>query len=331
MATKDQLIGFYEMMYRIMYWEQYLLVMIDEGHVSGIPHMGRGQEAVPTGACAALREDDYIMYAHRGCGYQIAKGLGLSKIYGDFLANMEGTCTGLGAGIVHIAWPDLGIMGQSGTLGEGLPIAGGLAMAAKYAGTDQVCIAFFGDGTSNRGVFQESLNASSIWKLPVIWLCENNLYGISGDIRSMSATGNIVDRAPAYNMPGVLVDGMDPEAVYDAVAAAVERARRGEGPTLIEAATYRYSGHYYGEPGLYRTQEEVEEWLKKDPIPNLAARLVAEGHATEADLAAIRTRVEQEVKDAAQKALKAPMPPEGRMFEHVYAPEAVTQAGERSA
>jgi acetoin:2,6-dichlorophenolindophenol oxidoreductase subunit alpha len=330
-ATKEQAIGFYEMMYRIMYWEQHLLRMIDEGYVSGIPHLGRGQEAVPTGACAALRKDDYIMYAHRGVGYEIAKGLSLVKIYGDFLANTAGTCTGLGAGIVHIAWPELGIMGQSGTLGEGLPIAAGLAWAAQYAGTDQVCVAFFGDGTSNRGVFQESLNASSIWNLPVVWLCENNFYGVSGDIRELSATGNVVDRAPAYNMPGVRVDGMDPVAVYEVVDEAVKRARRGEGPTLIEAATYRYSGHYYGEPGLYRSQEEVDEWLKKDPIPTFAKRLVEEGIATEAELAAVRERVEQEVKEAANTAIAAPKPPDERMFEGVYAPDPMTaQAGERS-
>jgi len=319
MATKDQLKDFYEMMLRIMLWEQRLLRMIDEGQVSGFYHAGRGQEAIPTGACATLRKDDYIMYAHRGCGYMIAKGLGLSKLYGDFLANMEGTTRGLGAGIVHIAWPDLGIMGQSGTIGGSFPISAGLGLSAKYRGTDQVCVTFFGDGTAGRGLFHEGLNASAIWKLPIIWLCENNLYGISTDIRQMSATGNIVDRAPAYNMPGVQIDGNNPEAVYDAVSEAVARARRGEGPTLIEALTYRHRGHFEGDPCTYRPKEEVDEWKAKDPIPALAKRLLDEGIATEADLAAIRSKVEAEIEDAVKVALAAPFPPDSRMFEDIYA------------
>jgi TPP-dependent pyruvate/acetoin dehydrogenase alpha subunit len=319
MATKERLIGFYEQMTRIMLWEQKLLRMIEEGKVSGFYHTGRGQEAVPVGACAALRPDDYIMYAHRGCGYMIAKGLPLSRLFGDFLANVEGTTRGLGAGIVHIAWPQLGILGQSGTLGGCFPIATGAALSATYRGTDQVCVCFFGDGTSNRGTFHEAANAAALWKLPVVWLCENNFYAVSVHVRDSTSVENIADRAAAYGIPGRIVDGMDVVAVYEAVSEAVERARRGRGPSLIEAKTYRFRGHFEGDPDSYRGRDEVDEWKKRDPIPALAKRLVAEGLATEPDLDTIRARVQREVDEAAEEALRAPMPSPDRIFQYVYA------------
>jgi TPP-dependent pyruvate/acetoin dehydrogenase alpha subunit len=319
MATKEQLVGFYEQMTRIMLWEQKLLRLIEEGKVSGFYHTGRGQEAVPVGACATLRPDDYIMYAHRGCGYMIAKGLPLSKLFGDFLANVDGTTRGLGAGIVHIAWPELGILGQSGTLGGCFPIATGAALSATYRGTDQVCVCFFGDGTSNRGTFHEAANAAALWKLPVVWLCENNFYAVSVHARDSTSVENIADRAAAYGIPGRIVDGMDVVAVYEAVSEAVERARRGQGPSLIEAKTYRFRGHFEGDPDSYRSRDEVDEWKKRDPIPALGKRLVAQGLATEPDLDTIRARVQQEVDEAAEEALRAPMPSPDRLFQYVYA------------
>ena len=319
MVDKEKLVSFYEMMLRIMVWEQGLLRLIDENKVSGFYHPGRGQEAVPTGACAALRDDDYIMYSHRGCGYMIAKGLSMVKMYGDFIANEAGTTKGLGAGIVHIACPELGILGQSGTLGGCFPIAVGAALSAQYRGTDQVCLCFFGEGTANRGTFHESLNAASIWKVPVIWLCENNLYGMSTHIDRSTATRDIVSRAAAYDIPGIIVDGMNPVAVYEAVATAVDRARQGGGPTLIEAKTYRFRGHFEGDPCTYRSTEELECWKKRDPIQTLASQLVADGILNESDLAAIRSKIKKEVDDAAEEALKAPFPPENRLFEYVYA------------
>jgi TPP-dependent pyruvate/acetoin dehydrogenase alpha subunit len=319
MVSNEQLKGFYEQLLRILLWEQKLLWLIDEGKVSGFYHSGRGQEAIPVGACAALRDDDYIMYAHRGCGYMIAKGLPLSKLFGDFLANTEGTTKGLGAGIVHIAWPQKGILGQSGTLGGAFPIATGAALSAKYRGTDQVCVCFFGDGTANRGTFHEAANAASVWKLPVVWLCENNQYAVSVPVWESTSVKNIADRASAYGMPGVIVDGMDAVAVYEAVSEAVARARRGEGPTLIEAKTYRFRGHFEGDPETYRDKDEVERWKQRDPITMLAKRLTDEGKATQADLEAIRAKVQREVDEAVEVALRAPMPPRERLFEYVYA------------
>jgi pyruvate dehydrogenase E1 component alpha subunit len=319
MITKAQLVGFYEQMLRIMLWEQKLLWLLDEGKVSGFYHAGRGQEAVNVGGCAPLRPDDYIMYGHRGCGHMIAKGLSLKQIYGDFMGNMAGTTKGLGAGIVHIAWPELGILGQSGTVGGCFPIAAGAAFSAKYRGTDQVCVCFFGDGTSNRGTFHEAANAASIWKLPVVWLCENNGYAISMSVERSTAVKNIADRAAGYGMPGVVVDGMDVVAVYEAVAQAVDRARRGEGPTLIEAKCYRFRGHFEGDPQPYRSAEELELWKKRDPIESLASKLISKKIKSKDELEAIRSRILKEVEAAADEAAKAPGPTRERLFEGIYA------------
>ena len=250
----------------------------------------------------------------------VARGMPMSKLFGDFLANTEGSTRGLGAGIVHIAWPQLGILGQSGTLGGCFPIAAGAALSAKYRGTDQVCLCFFGDGTANRGTFHEAANAASVWKLPVIWLCENNQWAVSVSVREATAVKQIADRAGAYGMPGEVVDGQDVVAVYEAVSRAVERARRGEGPSLIEAMTYRFRGHYEGDPDTYRDREEVERWRKeRDPILLLANRLRSEGLASEQDLEQIRARVQREVDEAAEEALGAPMPERERIFEFVTA------------
>jgi len=319
MASNEVKLGIYEMMNRMNIWEQRLLLMMEQGLVSGFYHSGRGQEGVQAAAVATLRPDDYLMYAHRGCGYMIAKGLSMAKLYGDFLANLEGTTRGLGAGIVHIAWPELGILGQSGSIGGCFPIAGGAAFSAKYRGTDQVCLCFFGDGTSSRGTFHESLNVASVQKLPVVWLCENNGWAISTPASRTISVENIADRACAYNMPGVIVDGMDAVAVYDAVEEAVARARKGEGPTLIEAKCVRLRGHFEGDAQGYRDPEDVQACTAKDPIPALAARLIAEGIATQADFEAIRAKLLKEVDEAAEVALKAPKPPDSRILDDVYA------------
>lgn len=305
----------YEQMLRAMLWEQKLLRLIDEGKVSGFFHAGRGQEAVPVGAIAALRDDDYLLYAHRGCGYMIAKGLPMSKLFGDFLANTEGTTRGLGAGIVHIAWPDLGILGQSGTLGGAFPIAAGAGLSAKYRGTDQVVMCFFGEATQNRGTFHEALNVIALWKLPVILVCENNQWAVSVSAAESTSVEDVADRAKGYGIPGQVVDGMNVVAVNDAAREAVERARRGEGPTLIEAKTYRFRGHYEGDPASYREKQDLEKWQKRDPILTLAKELSDQS----VDVEEIQARVQKEVDEALEKAEKAPMPGRERLYEGVYA------------
>ena len=309
----------YRHMLRVSLWEQRLLRFIEEGRTSGFYHAGRGQEATAVGAVAALRTDDYLLYDHRGMGHAIAKGVPIDKLFADFLGFAEGTTGGLGAGIVHIAWPEVGVLGQSGTLGGSFPIAAGAALSAQYRGTDQVALCFFGDGASNRGTFHESANAASVWKLPVIWLCENNGYAVSVPIAESLSVANVADRASAYGMPGEVVDGMDPDAVFAAVQRAVVRSRAGEGPSLIEAKTYRYRGHYEGDPMTYRTAEELAEWQVRDPLITYPLRLLEEGAVDQAWLDSTREAVTAEIEEAAQRALAGGPPAADRIYQHVYA------------
>jgi TPP-dependent pyruvate/acetoin dehydrogenase alpha subunit len=319
MITQEKQRELYREILRVSLWEQRLLRFIEEGKTSGFYHAGRGQEATAVGAVRALRDDDYLLYDHRGLGHAIAKGVPIDRLFGDFLGTVEGTTRGLGAGIVHIAWPELGVLGQSGTLGGSFPIAAGAAMSARYRGTDQVALCFFGEGASNRGTFHEAANAASLWKLPVIWLCENNGYAVSVPASESLSVPQVADRASAYGMPGVVVDGMDPVAVFEAVNTAVERARAGDGPTLIEAMTYRFRGHYEGDPQTYRSKEEVREWEAKDPLLTYPRRLVEQGIATTEWLEQVRVDVAAEVESAAQRALLGTKPHPSRIFEYVYA------------
>lgn len=319
MNREELKLKLYREMLRISKWEQKLLWFVDEGKVSGFYHAGRGQEAVAVGACAPLRGSDYIMYDHRGCGHVIAKGVPLAAIFGDFLATTAGTTGGLGAGIVHIAWPELGVLGQSGTLGGSFPIAAGAALSAKRRGTDQVCVCFFGDGTANRGTFLEAANVASLWKLPVIWICENNGYAVSVSVETSTAGGDFIRRAQAFDMYGAQVDGMDAVAVYDAVSQAVDRARSGEGPTFIEAMTYRFRGHYEGDPETYRERVEVDQWRERDPIVALRTAMLDEGSISEVDDLELQKEIDEEVELAAEAAASAPIPDRQRAFEGVYA------------
>jgi TPP-dependent pyruvate/acetoin dehydrogenase alpha subunit len=304
-------------MVRIQVWEQRLLRMMADGQVvPGFYHAGRGHEAIAAGACAALRADDFIMYDHRGCGQQIAKGLPLEQAFGDLLENTAGSTRGLGAGIIHMASPELGILGQSGTLGATFPIAAGAALSAKYRGTDQVCVSFFGDGTSNRGTFHEAANAAALWHLPVVFVCENNGWAISTSVVRSTAQGAIAPRAAGYGIPGHTVDGRDVWEVHQVVAEAVEAARAGGGPTLIEARVERLRGHFMGDPETYRDKLDAAE---HDPILRFAGVLTRDGLAAEADLEAVRRAAEAEVEDAAELALAAPLPAPERLHEGVYA------------
>ena len=311
------LLELYESMMTMKLWDQTALRLLQEGRVLAGYHSGRGQEAIPAGGVAPLRRDDYLMYAHRGFGYTIAKGMSLAAMFGDLMANTAGATGGLGAGIPHFADPELGILGQGGTLGSCFGIATGAAFSAKYRGTDQVVVCFFGDGTANRGAFHESVNAAAAWKLPVVWICENNGYAVSVPVADSTA-GRIVDRAAGYGMPGVRINGMDVTEVYRATCEAVDRARAGEGPTLIEAMCHRFRGHYEGDPQVYRTEEETERLLALDPITNLAARLVADAIAAEEELGELEVRVQDTIDRAVEEASSAPMPGPERLYEGLY-------------
>jgi pyruvate dehydrogenase E1 component alpha subunit len=314
------LLDLYENALRCASWEQRLLDMHAEGRISGFYHAGRGQEGAQVGAIAALGKQDYLLYAHRGCGYMVARGMPMEVLYGDFLGNVEGSTRGLGAGIVHIAWPQLGILGQSGTLGGSFTIAVGAALSARLRGTDQVTMCFFGDGTANRGTFHESANAAGVWKLPIVWFCENNGLAVSMPFKDASSVEHISDRGSAYGMPGVLVDGQDAVAVYEATQAAVDRARRGEGPTLIEAMTCRFRGHYEGDPQEYRDRDELERMKReRDPLDILRRRIEGEVADAAPKLKAIGAKVSAEVDAAAKKALAGTAPTAERIYQYVHA------------
>jgi acetoin:2,6-dichlorophenolindophenol oxidoreductase subunit alpha len=310
----------YKSMLRIVTWEQRLMQLMAEGHVSaGFYHPGRGHEGVAAGACAALRRDDYIMYDHRGCGHAIAKGVPLVAIFGDFLENVAGSTGGMGAGIVHIADPSVGVLGQSGTLGACFPIAAGAAFSSVYRGTDQVCVCFFGDGTGNRGPFHEAANVASLWKLPVIWICENNGWAISTSVARSTSIDDLTQRAAGYGMPGVQVDGSDVCAVFAAVREAVMRARSGEGPTFIEVKVERVRGHFMGDPESYREKLTSSETQKLDPVERAERELVGTGTLSPESIQTLKDDLRIEVDAAATEAMAAPKPTRDRIFEVLYA------------
>ncbi|HTO42356.1 MAG TPA: thiamine pyrophosphate-dependent dehydrogenase E1 component subunit alpha [Rhizomicrobium sp.] len=319
-TAQDKRLDFYEAMQRCALWEMRLLQMVEEGQVSGFYHSGRGQEGVQVGAVLALKPQDYLLYGHRGCGYQITRGVPLDAMFSDFLGHIEGPTRGLGAGTIHIASPELGILGQAGGVGGTYALAVGAALSARQRGTDQVALCMFGEGTANRGTFHEAANAAGVWKLPVVWLCENNGWAISASFRETTAAERIADRAIGYGMPGIVVDGQDPVAVNAAVSEAVERARNGGGPTLIEALTARLRGHYEGDAQRYRAKDEIETLKReRDPIVLLANVLLEEKLATQETLDGIQARVAQEVDAAAKRALQGTKPTRDRIFQYVYA------------
>jgi pyruvate dehydrogenase E1 component alpha subunit len=257
--------------------------------------------------CANLEKKDFIASTHRGHGHLISKGGNLNYMMAELFGRSTGYCKGKG-GSMHIADVDLGILGANGIVGAGMPIATGAAFACKYKGNDAVAVAFFGDGASDRATFHESLNMASIWKLPVIFMCENNGWAISNAQETHQNITDISDRASGYGIPGVSVDGYDVIAVYEAAHAAVERARRGDGPTLIECKTWRHRGHFEGDPGTYKDPKDQEEWLAKDPIPRLEKTLLKMKFATQAELDAIKAPPMMRLRQPSSLPKKVPSP-----------------------
>jgi acetoin:2,6-dichlorophenolindophenol oxidoreductase subunit alpha len=315
---KKILVGMYETMNRIRLFETKLQEFFAAGRIPGFVHLYIGEEAVATGACAGLTKVDTITSTHRGHGHLIAKGGDLKLMMAEIFGRKTGYCKGKG-GSMHIADFDLGILGANGIVGGGGPLALGAALTSKYNKTDAVTICFFGDGASNQGTTQEALNMASAWKLPLIFVNENNGYGIScPQCKSMAVT-DIADRAAAYDMPGVVVDGNDALAVFEAVTEAVKRARHGEGPSLVECKTYRWRGHFEGDACTYRCDEELKEWMEKDPIPRLEEKLLESGVLKKKDVEAIRAHIEQEIKEAVEFAEGSPLPSPSELLDDVYA------------
>ncbi|MDI6755280.1 MAG: thiamine pyrophosphate-dependent dehydrogenase E1 component subunit alpha [Thermodesulfobacteriota bacterium] len=300
--NNEFMIQLYRTMLMIRRFEEKALDLKARQIIPGLLHLYIGEEAVATGMCAALRRDDYISSTHRGHGHCIAKGGDISLMMAELLGREKGYCRGKG-GSMHIADIDLGILGANGVVAAGMPISGGAALSIKMRGKDQVVACFFGDGGSNQGAFHESLNMAALWKLPVIYVCENNQYAISVAQSRSCSIRDIYLRKDAYEIEGCMVDGNDVLAVYQAAKETVDRARRGEGPTLIECKTYRWRGHYEGEADrtyTYRTKQEIEEWIDRCPIKRFQKVLLDQGVVSQVGL----NQIEQEIQSDLQKAME---------------------------
>lgn len=308
-------------MWSIRRFEEAVEDLYGRGMMHGTMHLSIGQEAVPTGACLTLNKDDYITSTHRGHGHCIAKGADMERMMAELLAKESGYCRGRG-GSMHIADTETGNLGANGIVAGGIPIAAGAALSAQMRGTKQVAICFHGDGAMGEGAWHEGVVLAAMWQLPVVFLCENNHYGMSMAAEKAFNLEKLSDRAKGYGIPGVTVDGNDLQAVHDAVKEAVDRARSGGGPTFIEALTYRWRGHSKSDKNLYRTREEIDEWRMRDPIPAFEAKVLKAGTLTESDLESIRDEVRNELRSAVQRANAAPDATVEGLLSAVYASSA---------
>jgi pyruvate dehydrogenase E1 component alpha subunit len=302
--------------------EDIIKELFASGLISGSTHTCQGQEAVSVGIASVIRPSDLVIATYRGHGHALALGVEPLSVIAEILGRQAGTTGGVG-GSMHLSSREVGLMPTSAIIGAGMPIAAGVAWAAQLNGTDDVAISLFGDGASNIGAFHEALNIAAVWKLPVIFICENNLYGEYSRIDLTTAVENIADRASSYDMPGVIVDGQDIAAVIESVTVAVGRARGGNGPTLIEMKTYRYAGHSRSDPATYRPPGELDAWLERDPIRLHAEMLIASGAATQESLDAMATEVALSIEQAVEGAKQSPEAEISDMFAHVTAGEKV--------
>lgn len=314
---KERLVAMYRTMVRIRAFEERVSKEFAVGNIPGHAHLYTGEEAVATGACANLRPDDYVVSTHRGHGHLIAKGGKTDRMMSEIFGKQTGYCKGKG-GTMHIADTDIGMLGANGIVGAGITIAGGAALSAQKRQTDQVAICFFGDGATSTSRFHEGLNLAACLNLPVVYVIENNGYAITTRIKYSCQITNIGDRAAAYGIPGMTIDGNDVMAVHEAVGEAVARARKGNGPSLIECKTYRWHGHFTGDPQIYRTKEEVAEWKKRDPIPMFRKKLVSMGVFTEEDAEQINRLMDEEIEKAVEFAQESPFPAPEETLDDVY-------------
>lgn len=309
----------YTGMVRIRQCEEQLNNAFAKNLFPGYIHSYLGQEACAVGVCMALRSDDNIVTTHRGRGHYLAKGMALKPM----MAEMFGKATGIGGGRggeMHAADPKIGILGGNGIVGGGIPYAAGAAYSALLDGSDRVTVVFFGEGASNQGSFHETLNLAAAWKLPLVFVCENNLYAEMTPFRDTVGEAEIARRAAGYGIAGAAVDGNDVLAVFEAARAAVTRARAGEGPTLLELKTYRRFGHFQGDPCNYRTREEEAEWLARDPLDRFRAVVLQAGVCTDAELQQLEAALAAEITEAIDYALASPDPVPEQALDHVYAP-----------
>ncbi len=315
---KEKLVKMYRGMLRIRHFEDRVKDLFAAGEMPGFVHLYLGEEAVAVGACTALKDDDYITSTHRGHGHILAKGGEMKYMMAELYGKATGYNKGKG-GSMHIACPELGILGANGIVSGGIPIATGAALSAKYRKSGQVVVCFFGDGAASEGTFHESVNIASAFDLPVVYVCENNLYGVGtrqSDVRNIE---DIADRGAAYGIPGLVVDGNNVIAVYEAVSEAAKRARNGEGPSLLECKTYRWRTHFEGEPDTYRPPEEVKAWLKREPIAPYRKKLIEQGVIDEKKAERIKKDVQKELEEAVEFARTSPLPDPETAVEGLWA------------
>jgi pyruvate dehydrogenase E1 component alpha subunit len=316
--TPDQLKDALRKMYLIRAFEEGAEDAYMRGLIHGTMHLSIGQEASAMATCMELTNEDKITSTHRGHGHCIAKGADVGRMFAEFFGKETGYCHGRG-GSMHIADVKTGNLGANGIVGGGIPIAVGAALAAKRLGRSDVTVCFFGDGANNEGAFHEALNMASIWKLPVVFVCENNKYGMSTSVERATAAKSIADRAVAYSMPGVTTDGNDFSAVAQAIHVAVARARAGDGPSLIENVTYRWRGHSKSDRNRYRTKEEIDLWISGDPIGRFKAELMAHGVLNEGEAEAIAAEALEQVRAGIEFAKASPSPQIADLTRYVYA------------
>ncbi len=316
--NNEMILSVYKKMLTIRKFEEKALHLFENNKLRGSVHLTIGQEAVAAGVCANLRDEDYITSTHRGHGHCLAKGAEPDKALAELMGKDTGYCQGRG-GSMHIADVTKGNLGANAIVGAGMPIAVGAALSAHLRGTDQVAVTFFGDGASNEGIFHEALNLAAVWKLPVIFVCENNQFGISTHVSVSTSVEDIADRAKSYNMPGVVIDGNDVFEVDKAFRKALARARKGDGPTLIECKTYRWYGHWAGDPEVYRTKQDVDEWKAKCPIRRLEAHMLKEKILDKAGIEKSHAEVQKLIDEAEDFAMKSPDPDPARVMDNVYA------------
>ena len=306
------------MLLRIRLFEEKMLHFLNTGVIKGGSHLYIGQEAVATGVCTALRPDDLITSTHRGHGHGIAKGGSTKALMAEILGRATGVCRGRG-GSLHLADMDTGNLGANGIVGGSLGIAAGAGLSAHLRKSGQIVAAFFGDGAVNTGLFHESMNMSQVWKLPVLYICENNLYGMSVSVHRATGLKDLATRADGYGMRKRIVDGQDVVAVMDAVAEETEKARAGEGPAFIECKTYRFMGHSRSDARKYRTRDEEREWRERDPIDTFEEYVAKHALLSEEEVVAVRAEITAEIEDAAEFALNSPDADPAELYDALYA------------
>ena len=328
--TYERLLGAYRTMRMIRGFEEKLIELVNLGKMSGFLHVYLGEEAVATGVCAQLGEHDFVASTHRGHGHCIAKGVDVRGMMAELFGRRTGTCKGKG-GSMHIADIDKGMLGANGIVGAGIPLATGAALTAKLKKTGGVAVAFFGDGASNQGAFHESLNLASIWKLPAVYVVENNGWGEFTPTEYVVPVKDIAERAKSYAMPALIADGMDFFDVFAKAGEAIARARRGDGPTLLECKTYRFAGHYVGDALAYRPKAEAEKWMTDgDPLRRFATRALAEGLLSQDDLQRADGEVSRYIEEAVKAADAAPFPDVDEVTTDVYAAPTAARAPRRA-